>query len=128
MHVFTIDAWGEGESYISLACILKKCRFFVEHLKWSVKIDEMAPQPGAEQLEELPPLSLIGTVDLLGMLEPDLQVIDGSVIGYCRQDRPVLTIKAIDGCHWDFIIESDGMSREIQKLFPQAADITERYL
>jgi len=98
----TFRAW-QGDRYLGLWDILTALEDVVANLQWRVRIDEMAPEPGANRLEEIGHDAWLDTAELLDVAANNVQVIDGQVSGYQSRDSasPHLTIRAVDSTWWD---------------------------
>jgi len=117
----SIPAWQDGR-YLSLAELLRLIRNFVVSFNWSLNIVEMAPEPGAEQVMQLfdHPLN---TAMLLDLVSPDLQIVDGEVVGESRDSTAKFVLRAVDSTSWDIETEMEDAISHIFRLFPTAREI-----
>lgn len=99
--MITFPAW-QGKRYIGLAEILVRFGNLALELEWSCTIDETAPEPRGPELESLTPDIRLPTLDLLALVAPDVQVIDGQFNGYrYGTNDPTVRIRAVDSTAWD---------------------------
>jgi hypothetical protein len=70
-------------------------------LKWALNFGEVAIEADAEALNSLNGNKGIGTLHLLRMAAPDVQIIDGSVHGYDSAGFLQVKITAVDSSSWD---------------------------
>lgn len=103
-HRVEFPAWRDGD-YVGLAEILVCLGRAALDLEWACQVDEAAPEPGNDELEKLSPEVRVPTLNLLSLVAPDHQVIDGRFDGYSRASgEMVVSILAIDSTFW--VLES----------------------
>jgi hypothetical protein len=103
--MLTFRAWQE-QHYISAAELLLTIGRPLCNLRWRVRIEEVAPAPGAVELEDVGPNKELTTFELLHLVTPDIQIIDGELEGRDQNsDSVVVCLRAVDSTSWD--VESD---------------------
>lgn len=123
----TFRSW-KGTRYVSLAEILLIIgRFAVDlELRWYTRLIEVAPGPGAETLEALDASRGMNIFELLHLVTPDIQIIDGEVIAR-REDRgsgPSLVIRAVDSTFWDIETDVTCVIETLREAYPEAKETT----
>jgi hypothetical protein len=118
----TFPAW-HGTSYVSAPEVLNALDPHLHEFVWQVRADEVAPGPGARQLQEISPSTRLSTPELLDQLRPGAQIIDGELRGYESADSitPAVTLRAVDSTWWDVESEDDGLIAAVRDAFPDAS-------
>ncbi|MFY0573458.1 hypothetical protein ACN28S_03015 [Cystobacter fuscus] len=121
-----MNAWREGH-YLNLDELLRVLEQFVMGFTWKLHPGEIAPGPSAERIESVDPEELMNTLDLLRLITPDVQIIDGEILGYAHpgQELPAVVLRAVDSTSWDIESEDEEVLSVIRKVFPDAMDIPE---
>jgi len=122
MTTLTFRSWRDG-TYIPLAEILLVLGPLILKLKWRLEIEEAAPESSAEALYEIPSSSLLACLDLVHLVTPDIQIIDGKIFGYDASGRSTLSIGAIRGDDWDIETNDAEILRVVARAYPEAKDI-----
>ena len=122
MKGLTISAWRDGQ-YVSLAELLLVLGRLVLKLEWRVRLVEVAPGPWAAQLEDLSPEDTLNTFQLLHRATPDVQIIDGEIVGFEAQNAliPVLLFRAVDSTSWDIEVEKEEVIAMLRVAYPEAS-------
>lgn len=120
----TFPAW-HGTSYVSAPEVLNALKSHVHEFVWQIRADEVAPGPGARQLQEISPGARLSTPELLDRLRPGAQIIDGELRGYDSTDSatPAVTLRAVDSTWWDVESEDKGLIAAVRGAFPDASPI-----
>lgn len=115
----SIPAWEE-DRYLSLTELLILFgRYFIK-LKWYVRVEEAAPEPGAEKLESLDPLAPIDIFELLHLVSPTIQIIDGTITAKETEDaEPKLVLRAVDSSSWDIETNNIEVLSLARSRFPE---------
>ncbi len=101
-------AWQSGR-YIGLAELLIRLGGLALDLEWACNVEEAAPEPGNEKIEELRPDAPVTTLNLLSLVSPDRQIIDGRFEGYSHKSgEMIISIQAVDSTSW--VVESKESS------------------
>jgi hypothetical protein len=121
----TFDAWRDERSYIGLAELLVRLGGFGLDLEWTGAEIEPAPEPGAEALEALEDGPRLSTLELLALVAPNKQVIDGVFEAYRpgTEDK-VLRIRAVDSSNWDVETGDPGLATMFQVTY-DGKDVTQ---
>lgn len=122
MGALTFRAWRDGR-YVALGEILVVLGPRILDLSWTLRLVDVAPHPRAHHLEAVPPDKSLGTLELIHLVTPDLQIVDGEVTGSADGLSPKVMIRAVDSTSWD--IESDDVAvlSAIKYAFPDAAEL-----
>lgn len=124
MRGLTFPAWI-GEHYVSLAELLLTLGRSILSCSWEARVDEIAPHPRANRIEAIVPSQRIGTMELLHLVTPDVQVIDGEL--RCLRDagdhEPWISIRAVDSTSWDVESSNEEILEIIRNAFPAAEQI-----
>lgn len=120
----SMPAWKD-DRYISLAEILLNIGRSLINMQWYVHIDEAAPEPGAEQLEALSSKTPISIFELLHLVTPSIQIIDGEITAKdeTKTETPYLLLRAVDSTSWDIETNLDYIVLELKALYPELTDI-----
>ena len=121
----SIPAWRNSH-YISLAEILLNIGKSLINMQWFVRIDEAAPEPGAEQLEALLPTTPLSIFELLHLVTPSIQIIDGEITAKdeTKTENPYLVIRAVDSTSWDIETNLDHIAHELKQPYPELTIFT----
>ena len=120
----SMPAWKD-DRYISLAEILLNIGKSLINMQWYAHIDEVAPEPGADKLEALSPMTPINIFELLHLVTPNIQIIDGEIIAKdeTKTGNPYLLLRAVDSTSWDIETNLDHIALELKALYPELTDI-----
>ncbi len=121
MNRLSLKAW-RGNTYLSLAELLLVIGNRILGLKWKLQIREIAPGPGASALESARPEQLIDTLELLHLVSPCIQLIDGEISGYDTDGNLVLRLRAVDSTWWDIETDNTQILGTIKETFSDAID------
>lgn len=117
-------AWNDDE-YISLAEIILAIGWPLRKMIWHIRVEEASIEPGAEALENSCPSDSYSTLQLLRMITPNIQIIDGEIIGTAQDDtEDYIKIEAIDSTHWDIESNITELIESIKNIFPYATTIS----
>jgi hypothetical protein len=97
MTVLTIPAW-RSDRYRTLAELLLVLGTFVRQTTWTLSVEEAAPDDAGRYLENWDPAHKVSTFELLHLVTPEVQVIDGFFRGTGPSN---ITIRAVDSTSWD---------------------------
>lgn len=117
-----MPAWT-GDHYISLAEILLCIGKLLTDLQWYVNINEVAPEPGAEQLEALSPAVPLSIFQLLHLVTPGIQVIDGEITAKDKGGKQLLLLRAVDSSSWDVETDLEHIVRKLEDSYPELTHI-----
>jgi hypothetical protein len=101
-----LKAWPESR-YLGAAEILVVIGRFVLNVTWTLRLEEVAPEPRAVELENLNKKEGVATLELLHHLTPDIQIIDGKLVGHDSSGKFSVIITAVDSTSWE--IETDSI-------------------
>ncbi|RIA31645.1 hypothetical protein DFO61_2370 [Ectopseudomonas oleovorans] len=118
----SMSAWRD-DHYISLAEILLCIGKSLTDLQWYVKIHEVAPEPGAEQLEALSPAASLSIFQLLHLVTPSIQVIDGEITAKDESGKQQLLLRAVDSSSWDVETDLEHIVRALEGSYPELTHI-----
>jgi hypothetical protein len=126
MRGVTFNAWREGQP-VSLHDLMRVLEPFVRGLTWKLRLDEVAPGPWVERLEAIGPEERLTTSEVLRLVTPDVQLIDGALFGYGGpgQEPPSLVLRAVDSTSWDVESASEEVLALVRRAWPDALDIPE---
>lgn len=118
----SVPAWVDGR-YVSLAELLQLIGKFYPEKDWLVRVEEVAPEPGAERLEAINANVPMQLRELQDMVSPDLQLVDGEVTvkdlqGIC------LRLIAVDSTSWDVETNCKLAVWALVGAYPNAVDIS----
>ncbi len=119
---YSLPAWI-GDHYISLAEILLCIGKSLTDLQWYVKITEVAPEPGAEQLEALSPAAPLSIFQLLHLVTPGIQIIDGEITAKDKGGKQLLLLRAVDSSSWDVETDLKHIVRALEDSYPELTHI-----
>ncbi|MDB6095145.1 MAG: hypothetical protein JWM32_2707 [Verrucomicrobia bacterium] len=100
----SFKAW-RGDRYLGLAEILIVIGCSILDLKWTLNLVEVAIGADAEALNSLNGRRGVGTLELLHLATPDVQIVDGTAEGYNPNNSLRIKVTAIDSSCWD--VESE---------------------
>lgn len=118
----SMSAWRD-DHYISLAEILLCIGKSLTDLQWYVKIHEVAPEPGAEQLEALSPTVPLSIFQLLHLVTPGIQIIDGEITAKDESGEQQLLLRAVDSSSWDVETDLEHIVRTLEDSYPELTHI-----
>jgi len=115
----SIPAWEEGR-YLSLTELLILFGRYFINLKWYVRVEETAPEPGAEKLDSIDPLVSMDIFKLLHLVSPTVQIIDGTITASDTDDsEPKLILRAVDSSSWDIETKNTEVLSIVRSRFPE---------
>lgn len=118
----SIPAWRD-EHYICLAELLLILGKFITNMQWQIKFDEVAPCEKADKLERFDSNARISTYELLHMVTPAIQVVEGEVAAVDQLGAGIcLLIRAVDSTSWDIETNLVDVIKEIKNSFPDAVE------
>ncbi|WP_139220758.1 hypothetical protein [Ectopseudomonas composti] len=117
-----MSAWRD-DHYISLSEILLCIGKSLTDLQWYVKITEVAPEPGAEQLEALSPAAPLSIFQLLHLVTPGIQIIDGEITAKDESGKQRLLLRAVDSSSWDVETDLEHIVRALEDSYPELTHI-----
>jgi hypothetical protein len=120
----SIQAWKNG-NYVSLADLLRVAGSFLAEKKWYAQVNEVAPEPGADQLEKIDPGESIDFSELLQRASPNTQLVDGEIFAM-DGDYRCLLIRAVDSTSWDIESDEQLFIDTFTKAYPDAIEIPEQ--
>jgi hypothetical protein len=122
----SISAWN-NDKYISLEEILRAMEHLVVGFTWWLRVLETAPEPGSEVLNDVNPELPMSYADLLTLVTPNLQIIDGEAIARdeIHNSNKYVIIRAIDSTSWDVETEMNGIVSAILHAYPDACTVEE---
>lgn len=102
MPMIEISAW-RGKHYIGIAELLLVLGRYIKDLRWRLRVVEAGLGPQEDLLEAWDPAVDMSTYDLLHLVTPRAQLIDGEVEGFMPDESryPVLILRAVDSTSWD---------------------------
>lgn len=118
----SMSAWRD-DNYISLAEILPCIGKSLTDLQWYVNIHEVAPEPGAEQLEALSPTVPLSILQLLHLVTPGIQIIDGEITAKDESGKQQLLLRAVDSSSWDVETDLEPIVRALEDSYPELTHI-----
>jgi hypothetical protein len=119
---YSLPAWI-GDHYISLAEILLCIGKSLTDLQWYLKITEVAPEPGAEQLEALSPAAALSIFELMHLVTPGIQIIDGEITAKDESGKQLLLLRAVDSSSWDVETDLEHVVRTLEDSYPELTHI-----
>lgn len=119
----TLRAWQDGR-YIALAELLDLIGPFYPGRQWHMRIEECAPQPGSEILEAWSAETPVSLEELLGLVAPDIQVIDGVILATGSAGETALRLIAVDGSDWDIESDCAAAIAAVRNRFPDVRDVS----
>lgn len=119
---YSMPAWI-GDHYISLAEILLCIGTSLTGLQWRVNIHEVAPEPGTEQLEALSPAAALSIFELLHLVTPGAQIIDGEITAKDKGGKQLLLLRAVDSSSWDVETDLEHIVRALEDSYPELTHI-----
>ena len=122
MNKISLKAW-RGNTYLSLAELLLTLNDRISNLKWKMKINEIGPGPGALALESLLPNQLVSTLELIHLVSPSIQIIDGIIEGWDSNGLLFVRLRAVDSTWWDIETEDSQILRIITEKFEDALNM-----
>jgi hypothetical protein len=114
----SMSAWRD-DHYISLAEILLCIGKSLTDLQWYVKIHEVAP----EQLEALSPAVPLSIFQLLHLVTPGIQIIDGEITAKDESGKQQLLLRAVDSSSWDVETDLEHIVRALEDSYPELTHI-----
>ncbi len=118
----SIPAWRD-EHYVCLAEILLIVGRFITNMQWQIKFDEVAPCEKADELERFDSNARISTYELLHMVTPTIQIVDGEAVATDQFGvEACLLIRAVDSTSWDIETNLVDVLKVIKGAFPEAVE------
>lgn len=100
-------------------------------LVWECRDLEIGPGPEMAALEKAAESGTrLSTLELLHLSTPDVQVIEGEVIGYRQEEKETTTavvFRAVDSTSWDIEVSDESDFRRIKSAFPEAVELDSKY-
>ena len=126
MRYLSLPAWRGGRPVYPAELILA-LGWSTAGMTWLCQDLEVCPGPEKTSLEEASAShKKLTTLELLKLPTPDVQVVDGEVTGYKKQQdgeiQPIMTLRAVDSTTWDLEILSESDFQRIQTAFPEATE------
>lgn len=119
----TICAWRDAH-YLSLENILDALVDYCHSYRWTLNVIDAAPEPGAQALIEHDLNQSLSYDELLKLVSPELQIIDGEAVAFERDSsNEKLMIRAIDSTSWDIETEEEIIFERIKARFPWATHL-----
>ena len=119
----TFPAWN-NERYLSLAELLLLIGRFFINCEWYLRVEEVAPEPGAELLEKIDPKEPIDIFTLLHLVTPEIQIVDGTVVAVELGSHEIsLVLRAIDSTSWEIESEKKDIEAIIREKYPDAQQL-----
>lgn len=100
MKFLSLKSWRE-DNYISFSELLDTLAHFTEQLNWTVDISDAGCSSHSEKIESFDSHLRIRTIDLVTLITPDIQIVEGDILGYNSLNELVISIRAVDGSWWD---------------------------
>lgn len=77
------------------------------------------------RLETIAPEERLTTPELLRLVTPDVQLIDGTLLGYGGpgQEPPSHVLRAVDGTSWDVESMDEDVLARVRRAWPDAHDL-----
>ncbi|MFE6050687.1 hypothetical protein ACFQ6N_08030 [Kitasatospora sp. NPDC056446] len=113
--------------YVTLAELLVRLGNFGIGLTWKVRIDDARLVTRFAEIERASSGAGIGTLELLALVAPDLQFVDGDFAGYAGDELRVV-LREFDSTSWDLCTADASVIREIRRHYPDAAPTPEDVL
>jgi len=118
----TFPAWKDGH-YICLTELLLLLGRVCINWNWYIRIEEVAPEPGAERLETTDPMTPIDIFTLLHLVTPRIQVIDGEITAMDSEtSEPLLILRAVDSTSWDIETNNKEILAVVKMVYPEAQE------
>lgn len=122
MEGITFRAWNDGR-YIPLGEILLVLGSRILRFMWTLRLIEIAPHPRSHALEAVRPESSIGTLELIHLVTPDVQIIEGEVFGSVDGLSPRVVIRAVDSTSWDIETDDEEILSEMRRAYSDAVEL-----
>jgi predicted secreted protein len=124
MKKLSIPAW-RGEHYVSLGELLQLLREVVSEYSWHLNVDEASPGPRQIDLHALRADTWLKTTDLLNLVSPDAQIIDGEAVGFSQPTDtvPTIVLRAVDSTSWDLESDDPSVIARVSAAFPDREEI-----
>lgn len=118
----TFAAWRPGppQRYVTLAELLVRLGSFGLDLTWKVDLDESPGLHPRDEWAEAEAEAGIGTLRLLALVTPGLQLVDGNYDGYTADGRLVVELQEFDSSSWDVRTADPWLLDAIPRWFPDA--------
>jgi hypothetical protein len=125
MKMVTFNAWREGRC-VTLSELLLLLLPKIQGFTWRLSLAEISPHPMAEELEVVAGQKALGTRELVELVAPGVQIIDGKIEGFvdARASSPSIVIRAVDSTSWDVESEDDEILSTIGHEYPDAVTPT----
>ena len=105
--------------YVTLAELLVRLGSAGLGLTWKVRIDDARLVARFAEIEKASSGAGIGTLELLALVAPDLQFVDGDFAGYAGDELRVV-LREFDSTSWDLCTTDASVVREIRRHYPDA--------
>ncbi|MEV7595793.1 hypothetical protein AB0O91_00200 [Kitasatospora sp. NPDC089797] len=112
--------------YVTLAELLVRLGSFGLGLTWRVRIDDARLVARFAEIQ-MASSGGIGTLELLALVAPDLQFVDGEFAGYAGDELRVV-LREFDSTSWDLCTADASVVREIRRHYPDAVPTPEDVL
>ncbi|MBN6035870.1 hypothetical protein [Amycolatopsis sp. 195334CR] len=118
-RTITFRAWRAGHRYVPLAEVLVYLGPFVVDSAWQLEIEEWL---GGGDLGAIPPEARLSTLDLLALIPPSVQVVDGVFTAWAGSAR-VVVVEAFDSTSWDITSTDERILTALADRYPDAHDL-----
>jgi hypothetical protein len=117
----SVPAWTDNR-YVSLAELLQLIGKFYPGKDWLVRVEEVAPEPGAERLEAVNADLALQLSELQALVSPDIQLVEGEITA--RDNKGIcLRLTAVDGTSWDIETNDEFAVSTLVSAYPDASEI-----
>ncbi|MEU6236793.1 hypothetical protein [Kitasatospora sp. NPDC047058] len=113
--------------YVTLAELLVRLGSSGLGLTWKVRIDGAHLVTRFAEIEKASSGAGIGTLELLALVAPDLQFVDGDFAGYVDDELKVV-LREFDSTSWDLCTADTSVLREFRRHYPDAVPTPEDVL
>jgi hypothetical protein len=123
----SIPAW-RGDYYLSLSELLLQVASKLIDAEWYLCVVEAAPEPGGEALENFDNRRAMNIFELLHIITPKVQIVDGEVIArFNLKESFCLRIQAIDSTSWDIETECRELLSIFQNAYPESEEVNDDF-
>lgn len=129
MKYLSIPAWQQ-DSPVYLAELILALGSSARNLLWQLRSLDVAPNTGSNKLAEANQSNkMLTTLDLLHIITPDVQIIDGEIIGYqnIAAGSPHILFRAVDSTTWDIEITDGSDFHALSAAFPESSEIDPKH-
>jgi hypothetical protein len=114
-----------GDAYLSLAELLFVLGRPLLKLHWKARIGKAAgPEETTARLESISEEEWLGTFELLHLVTPDIQIVNGEVTGYDVNGERILNVRAVDSSWWDVETEDPEILQTLSEVYPDAMKLS----